>query len=83
MITIHAPLSEFPLLPLSEPKTLKQPYLFSFLQKQEQQRRKNSPRINNTGDRGASQSWPKSLNDCHFSKESHALIPSLCAHLMT
>lgn len=80
MITIHAPLSEFLLLPLSEPKTLKQPYLFSFLQKQQQQRRKNSPWINNTGDRGASQSWSRSLNDSHFSKVSHALFPSLlCA----
>lgn len=34
MITIHAPLSECPLSPLSEPKTLKQPYLFLFLHKQ-------------------------------------------------
>ena len=83
MITIQAPLSEFPHLPLSEPKTLKQPYLFSFHQKQEQQRRKNSPWINNTGDTGASQSWSRSLNDGHFSKVSHALFPSLCVHLMT
>lgn len=30
-----------------------------------------------TGDRGASQSWSRSLNDSLFSKVSHALYPSL------